>query len=250
MAEKVETMSLSNIIKRGEDLQYSIRSFDPEVLTLSDDERSSAPTGVKGSLMLPGGPPMGPREAINTVEEEESPQEKAARLEREAYEKGFEQGRNDGMELEKKQLDEQRQEMEVLFSGIRGLKSHLFREAEHEVITLSTLIAKRILREEISTDPSVIRRTVRAALDYVADRTRITIAVNPEDMKEIREILPELASVTEGGQFQIIEDETLDRGGCTLGTGLGRINATIKEQSASIESLIERTFTEGGGEGL
>ncbi len=249
-------MSLSNIIKRGEDLQYSIRSFDPEVLTLSEDEPPSAPTGVKGSLMLPGGPPMEHREANNSIEEEEeeeeeeSPQEKAARLEREAYEKGFEQGRNDGMELEKKQLDEQRRQLEDLFSGIRGLKSHLFREAEHEVITLSTLIAKRILREEIRTDPSVIQRTIRAALDYVADRTRITIAVNPEDMEEIREILPSLASITEGGQFQIIEDDTLDRGGCTLGTGFGRINASIKEQSASIESVIERTFTEGGGEGL
>lgn len=240
-------MSLSNVIKSGDDVQFNIRSFDPEALALNDDEPPFPSTRAEGALMLPGGPPAEPKETENP-EEEESPQEKSARLEREAYEKGFEQGRKDGMDLEKKQLDEQRQQMEELFSEIRGLKTSLFREAEQEVVALTTHIARRIVRAEIRTDPPVIQRTIRAALDYVADRSRITIAVHPEDMEEIRGILPELASITDGGGFQVVEDNTLDRGGCTLQTGLGKISATIRDQFAAIENVIERAFNEGGGE--
>ncbi len=240
-------MSLSNVIKRGEDIQYRIRSFDPEAV-ISAEEPPSPSTKADGALILPGGPPAKPRETGSLTRGEESPQEKAARLEREAYEKGFEQGRKDGTDLEKKQLEEQKQQMEDLFSEISGLKSYLFREAEEQAVTLCTFIARRIVREEIRTDPSVIQRTIRAALEYVADRSRITIAVHPEDMEEIRGILPEIASLTDGGRFQVIEDDTLDRGGCILETGFGKINGTIREQSAAIESVIERAFTAGRGE--
>ncbi len=238
-------MSLSNVIKSGEDVQFNIRTFDPEALALSDDEPRSFSSEAQGALMLPGGLPATAQGTGKTAQEEESPQEKAARLEREAYEKGFEQGRRDGMDLEKKQQGEQRLQMEALFSELRGLKSFLFREAEHEAVALCALTARRIVREEIRTDPAVIQRTIRAALDYVADRSIITIAVHPEDMEEIRGILPELASITDGGRFRVIEDDTLDRGGCTLQTGFGKINATVTEQSAAIEKVIERTFNEG-----
>lgn len=241
-------MSLSNVIKNSDNSQFNIRTFDPEVISPGHDDTIPPSTGPKGSLRLPGGPPAGESKGPYPHEEAETPQDKAARLEREAYEKGFEQGRKDGIALEKKQLDEQRQQMETLFSEIRGLKATLLKEAEHDMITLCTLIAKRIVREEIRTDPTVIHRTIRAALDHVADGSRISISVHPEDMEEIRGILPELSSLSDGGQFQVVEDETLDRGGCILETGLGRINASIREQSASIESLIERVFNDALGE--
>lgn len=234
-------MSSSNVIRNGEHAQFNIRSFDPEALALYESEAAPPAATEPGALVLPGGPPGEATEAEDNKEEDEDLQDKAARLEREAYEKGFEQGRKDGKALEKKQLDEQRNQMEALFSEIRGLKPSLFRETEQQVINICTMIAGRIVREEIRTDPAVIQRTIRAALGYVADRSRIKIALHPEDMEEIRGILPELASAADA-EFQVIEDKTLDRGGCTMETGFGKINATIKEQLSVIEDVIEGAF--------
>jgi len=233
-------MSWSNIIKNGEDLSFSIRSFDPDSLDGLAEEKPAGGS-AKGALVLPAGSPAGVRNG-KTVEEEESSEEKLARLEREAYEKGFEQGRKDGLALEQKQLDQQRQQMEGLFNEMQGLKAVLFRDAEQDLVTLSTLIARRIIREEIRTDPTVIQRTVRAALDFVADRSHLKITLHPEDMEEIRSILPELASMTDGGRFEVTEDETVDRGGCMLDTGFGKINATVRDQSDVISTVLEQTF--------
>jgi len=233
-------MSWSNIIKNGEDIQFSIRACDPDSPKGFAEERPSREP-AKGALVLPVGSPAAVRNE-KRVEEEESPEERLARLEREAYEKGFEQGRKDGLALEQKQLDQQRQQMEGLFTEMRGLKSALFRDAEQDLVTLSTLIARRIIREEIRTDPTVIQRTVRAALDFVADRSHLKMTIHPEDMEEIRSILPELASMTEGGRFQVAEDETVDRGGCVLETGFGKINATVRDQSAVITKVLDQAF--------
>jgi flagellar biosynthesis/type III secretory pathway protein FliH len=236
-------MSWSNVIKGGEDVPFIIRSFDPDSM---DESPGLEPVrgASKGALVLPGGTAVELR-ASEQEEEVESHEEKMARLEREAYEKGFEQGRKDGLALEQKQIEEQHQQMEALFEEIRGLKPALFRDAEQDLVTLSTLIARRIVREEIKTDPSVIRRTVRAALDFVADRSHLKITVHPEDMEEIRTILPELASMTEGGRFQVTEDEAVGRGGCILDTGFGKINATIQDQCDLIEKAVEQAFHGG-----
>ncbi|MCF8061219.1 MAG: hypothetical protein K9M82_01775 [Deltaproteobacteria bacterium] len=240
-------MSWSNVIKKGEEIQFNIHSYEAESLVREDEDPASQPRPSTGALVLPGGPLPRSKDG-NGHEETESAEERLARLEREAYEKGFEQGRKDGLELETKQIEEQRHQMEALFSELRGLKSSLFREAEQEAVTLSVRIAKRILREEIRTDPAVIHRTVRAALDFVTDRSRLAITVHPEDMEEIRKILPELASMTEGGRFQVKEDEAVDRGGCVLETGFGTIRATISEQLAVIDKVIDQAFAAGKGD--
>ncbi len=239
-------MSWSNVIKRGEDVRFTIRSFDPDAF--QPDEEDEAPrASIAETLVLPGGPAAGqPRE---NGEDAESAEERLARLEREAYEKGFEQGRKDGLELEKKQIEEQRQQMEALFGELRSLKAPLLRQAEQEAVLLSTRIARRIVREEIRSDPSVIQRTVRAALDLVADRSRLALTVHPEDMEEIRKILPELSTVTGDGRLQVTEDDAVDRGGCVLETGFGRINATVSDQLSVIDKTIEKAFAAAGEDG-
>ena len=244
-------MSWSNVIKKEEGVQFNIRAYDPDTMGQEDDDPSLSRPDA-GTLVLPGGPlprAEGGNEQEKTESEEtESTEEELARLEREAYEKGFEQGRKDGLELENKQIEEQRQQMEALFSELRSLKSSLFREAEQEAVTLSSRIARRIVREEIRTDQALIRRTVRAAFELVADQSRLAVSVHPEDMEEIRRILPELASMTEGGGFQVKEDEAVDRGGCVLETGFGTIRATVSEQLSAIDKAIEQAFVAGEGD--
>jgi len=238
-------MSWSNVIKPGENVSpYCIRPFDPDNLDPSPVRPAPAPP-KPGAVRLPGGstPVSRSRNSSSGDDlENESPEEKLARLEREAYEKGFDQGRKDGLDLERKQLQEQKQQVEALFAELRGLKSSLFREAEQDCVTLSSLIAKRILRAEIRTDPAVIQRTVREALDFVADRSRLRISIHPEDMEEIRRILPELAALAEEDALQVVEDETLERGGCLLETGFGTINATVSDQRAIVEKALDEAF--------
>ena len=133
-------------------------------------------------------------EIIQDPLQEESYQEKLARMEKEAYQKGFEQGQRDGLSLEEKQMGEKAKQLETIFVGLNDLKAQIYHETESELLQMSILMAKKIIREEIKTDGGIIRNTIQAALKFLVDKQHIRIRLNPEDMEETRKLLPELAA--------------------------------------------------------
>jgi flagellar assembly protein FliH len=181
--------------------------------------------------------------------EKESQEERVARIEKEAYEKGFEQGRRDGLALEEKQLEENGKQFKQLFNELDGLKTKICSETEEQLLNLSIAIAKKIIREEVRIQPKIIQQTVRAALNFLVDKNQIRILINPQDMEEVRKLLPDIAAVTKGGQFQVVEDQAIGRGGCFMETGFGAINATLEDQIGVIEKVIEECFKAYEGKG-
>jgi flagellar assembly protein FliH len=201
------------------------------------DEHIELPTGKWTSL-----PPSGSEPESGDDEEEESPQDRQARLEKEAYEKGFEQGQKDGLDLERRQSEEKGKQLDALLCELQGLKSQLYSEAEGELLKLSMEIAKKVLRDEVKRDSRTIVHTIREAMTFLVDKSLMRIVVHPDDMDEIRQLMPELTTKTKGGQLELVEDHAIERGGCILKTGFGRINATIDDQLWMLEKALEKAF--------
>ena len=178
---------------------------------------------------------------------EEDFKERLARLEKEAYEKGFEQGQRDGLALEKRQMEEKSRQLEKLMADINGFKARLYSEGEQDLLKLSTLAARTIIREEVRTNPGIIGNTIRAALEYLVDKSMICIHVSSDDIDEVRRILPDLSALTKGGKFQLMEDKAIEAGGCLIETGFGRINSTIEDQLSMLEQIIQNEFETGKG---
>jgi len=220
------------LIKKEETPLFQLESFEG-TQKKSQNQGDRPPGNSTGSVRFPlaGGLHGG-----------EDPREKRVRLEKEAYEKGFEQGRKDGLALEKRQMEEKGKQLDALLSEISQLKRRICSESEGELLKLSILIAKRIIREEVKIDSHIIGKTIHSALKYLVDKSHIRILISPDDMEEVRQILPDLAILTKGGQFQLIEDNAIERGGCILETGFGRINATIEDELGMVEKEIEQEF--------
>lgn len=244
---------MSNLI-RERDSFIKVEAFETQDMT--PGEKRFPGNGPLGRVELPtcGGPSGRSQRGLckedveEEAEERETLEDRLARVEREAYEKGFEQGRKDGLALEKRQMEDTGKRFSDLMSEIRDLKPRLYREAEKDLLQLSVLIAGKIIRTEVKTNPEIIGRTIRAAMQHIADKTHIHIQIHPEDMEEVRRILPELSALSKGGRFQVVEDPAVQRGGCALETGFGRINATLDDQLSMLEKEIEEEYscTPGG----
>jgi flagellar biosynthesis/type III secretory pathway protein FliH len=61
-------------------------------------------------------------------------------------------------------------------------------------------------------------------------------------MEEVKKMLPELARLSKGGNFQLMEDPSIRKGGCILETGFGRINATIDDQLDEVVKVIDKEY--------
>lgn len=237
---------MSNLIKKQNDCHYQIRRFDAE--QIGPMNRGPSLSSTNRRFTLPAGRQengfSGAGENRKKLSEEDI-QEKLAVLEREAYEKGFEQGRRDGLDLEKKQIEEQKKQIDALFNELQNLKGALFREAEQDALKLCMAIAKRVIRHEIQTSPDVISHTIRESLHFVSNKSQIRISINPDDMEEVQKLVPELVSETNGTRFQVIEDRAVQRGGCMMETGFGTVNATIADQCTILEKEVDRLFMSG-----
>lgn len=236
---------MSRLIKKEEGRIYSVDSYRAEKF---EGDESPNKKGKNGLVELPlngdlSSSYLGSRKEkdIKDLKGEEL-EERIATLEREAYEKGFEQGRKDGLALEQRQVEEKGKQLDELFGNLLGLKGQIYNETEGEMLKLSTLIAKKIIRAEVKTNSEIIGNVIKAASKFVVDKTSIRIRLNPEDLSEVRNILPELSDITKGGQFQVIEDNAIQKGGSVLETGFGQINASIEDQLWMLEEEIQRQF--------
>jgi flagellar assembly protein FliH len=168
-------------------------------------------------------------------------------MEREAYEKGFEQGQKDGLALEKTRLDEMGRQVEELFSELRDLKIQIYHESEEEILKLAMAVARKIIGEEVRTNVKIVQNSIKSALKFLTDKRKVRIIINPEDMEETKRMLPDLSRLTRGGNFQLTENSAIDRGGCVLETGFGKINARIDDQLKGLEEVILGEFLHGEG---
>jgi flagellar assembly protein FliH len=155
----------------------------------------------------------------------------AARIEHEAYEKGFAQGEKDGMETGQKRLEVVLRQMAALLREIDDRREALFREDEQGLIEFALCVIKKIVRREGELGAGIIKDTLRAAFRQVEENRRTVLHLNPADYKYLLahpQGLPFVLGDRE--RIKILEDDTLSAGGCLIETDYGIIDATVEGQ--------------------
>ncbi|MBN1107097.1 MAG: hypothetical protein JXL84_27085 [Deltaproteobacteria bacterium] len=236
-------MSLSDRMDMHGISLFPLESFETEAdrVPLEGVEENGC-----GCIRLPvSGNPVGRgkkkgRGSDPDAEKEEDPKQRLARIEREAYEKGFAQGQKDGMALEQRQMEERGKQLAALIDVLGRLREQIYAEAEGELIKLSLTIAKKIIRSELKAGNHLIEETIRSAMKLLVDRSHVRIRISPADMEEVTRLVPALAAGAQAGRLQIVEDSVVERGGCILETGFGSVNAGIEDQLSVVEEELER----------
>lgn len=233
--------SLSNLIKREDDFQFDIESFEEE--DLGEGMDFSIEEAQNGTLTLPlGEDSLEHPASLNMYDVSR----KLERVEREAYEKGFAQGQKDGLALGKTKSDETWRKMRALLEELGLLKKKIMEEAEGEILKLSMTIARKIVKKELTVDHDMVKRSLHHALTFLTDKSFVRILVNPDDMKILESYIPDLIEGKEIEHFELKEDRFIEPGGCILETGFGRINATIESQFTELERELEEAFCTAG----
>ncbi len=165
--------------------------------------------------------------------------EEANRREKEAYQKGFSQGREEGMRLGREEIAPYVNMIEGIVKEWEERKEHFFEENELVVVRLAFEIAKKVVHQEINANPDLILYVVREALKKASGSQNLVIKLNPQDVAVLEngkeERLPELKKFN---QVEIIPDEKIERGGCILDTDSGLVDARLEVQLKKIEEAL------------
>ncbi|MEB0006039.1 flagellar assembly protein FliH [Pseudomonas sp. MH9.2] len=199
---------------------WSLPSFDPHSEALLEPEPE--PVEVEPAEM----------EEVPLDEVQPLTLEELEGIRQEAYNEGFATGEKEGFHSTQLKV---RQEADVALSAklasLEQLMVHLFEpiaeqdtQIEKSLVELVGHITRQVIQRELTTDSSRIGQVLRDALKLLPmGAQNVRIFINPQDFAQVK-ALRERHEET----WRIVEDDTLQAGGCRVETEHSRIDATIE----------------------
>ncbi len=171
---------------------------------------------------------------------------KKARIEKEsiemdAYNKGLEQGQEQGQKIAVKRLEPLFEALEKTLDGLETIRGDFLLKNEDQILRIIFMIAQKVIHREVSIAPDIIIDTVRAASQHLMETDEIKVKLHPSDYEYVREIEGILSKKLSGRKtVNFVEDSSIERGGVVINTEFGDIDARITSQIELIkESLFE-----------
>ena len=158
---------------------------------------------------------------------------------KEALDNGREEGRKAGFTEGKAEVDRLIKRTQVVLERAQDKRGEILAETEKEIIDLVLLIARKIIKVISENQRNVIVSNVVQALRKVKAKGDVIIRVNMSDLQLATEHKQDFIKLMESVKsVQIIEDTTVDSGGCIIETDFGEIDARIASQLTELESKI------------
>jgi len=159
----------------------------------------------------------------------------------EAYEEGLRRGTEEGRAQFEATLAECREALQNAAQAMARARDEFLASLEPQVAALAVAVAERIIGREARTDPELVVRTVRAALEHLVDREGMVVHLHPDDLAALKQHEVDLLDRLEGvKELEMIPDETVVPGGCIIDTGAVRVDAAVDAQLQSIlDALLE-----------
>ena len=170
----------------------------------------------------------------------QSIQEELVQLKVTAKQEGYEEGYNEGKEnflLYSESFFE-------YFNALKASRHEDLKLKREFIISLSLSIAEHIISKQIQKDSSLFETLFMEAIEKITEKDVVAFTINPEDKKLFDTLQKTFKEkFKEIQRLEIRMDEAIMRGGCTIDTNLGFIDATVNSKLEIIKQAID-TFHE------
>ena len=213
--------------------RWAIPSFDPQVEEAPEPEPQPEPE------------PEPQIEEVAVEDVKPLTLEELEAIRQEAYNEGFATGEKDGFRAgQLKAKQEAEVALAAKIASLEELMGHLLepianqdRELEQGLVNLVSQMTRQVIQRELATDSSQIRHVLREALKLLPmGASNIRIHLHPQDfelVKALRERHEE--------SWRILEDESLQPGGCRVESESSRIDASVETRLATaLKQLFEQ----------
>ena len=176
---------------------------------------------------------------VKAKELEKEVRETLANEQKEAQIKGREEGLEKGYEEGRAEVQRLIERTQVMLERAQEKRGEIIAESEQEIVDLVLLIARKVIKVISENQRGVIISNVTQALRKIKSKGDVIIRLNLNDLQLATEHKQDFIKLVEGVKsITLIEDGTVDRGGCIIETDFGEIDARISSQLAELESKI------------
>ena len=170
---------------------------------------------------------------------EEEIRGRVEKIEAEARQQGAGEGREQGYQEGHAEVQRLIDNLQRIISAAIERRNLIIEESETQVINLVLLIAKKVIKVISENQKNVVINNVVQALRKLKSRGEVVIRVNLADLELTSAHIADFMKMVENVKsITVLEDSSVDRGGCVIETDFGQIDARISSQLHEIEEKI------------
>jgi flagellar assembly protein FliH len=130
-------------------------------------------------------------------------------------------------------------------TDVLAQREEMAREIERDAVELALALAAKVLAGALQAQPELVVDVVRGALRRVADRRRITVLVDPQDLEIVSAALGELQAQAGGIELcEVQSDRRVGRGGAIVRTAEGEVDASVAVQLERAREVVAAELCE------
>ena len=216
-----------SIVKKAEDTAFDEvkRQSDQAAIIKADAENEAAAIIEKAK-----------NEAAQIIAEAQAERDKQKS---DAQKEGFEQGLSEGYDKGVDEVNRLIERMHKILEAVMQRRDEILQDTESQIVELVILMARKVIKILSENQKNVIMANTLAALKKVRTRGEVTLRVNLEDVKLTTQHVEEFIQHVENVQgINVLEDSSVEKGGCIVETDFGSIDARISSQLTELENKI------------
>lgn len=158
---------------------------------------------------------------------------------KEAYTEGFNAGRESGYKEGEAEVQRLIDRLHLIITKTLDRREAILAETEQQIVDLVLLMTRKVVKVISENQRNVVVSNIVHALRKVKGRGDVTIRVNLVDLALTSEHIKNFLTTAENvNNITVVEDSTVDAGGCIVETDFGAIDARISSQLNELEQKI------------
>lgn len=161
------------------------------------------------------------------------------RIQKDAYSEGYNKGHDEGYSQGVSEVERLVDRMHRMLEAVMQRREEILQDTESQLVELVILMARKVVKILSENQKNVVMANTLAALKKVKTRGEVILRVNLEDVKLTSSHVDEFIKHVENVKgITVLEDTSVDRGGCIVETDFGSIDARISSQLSELENKI------------
>ena len=166
-------------------------------------------------------------------------EKKVSDMKAQAEQNGYQQGYDEGIKSGEQSVNMLISRLHKMVEAVMRRREEILKETEQQIVELVILMTRKVVKIISETQKTTIMSNILAALKKVKTRGKVMLHVNMEDLKvsatNVEEFIKRVENVEE---ITVVEDSTVEKGGCIVETDFGAIDARISSQLSELEEKI------------
>ncbi|MDJ0838072.1 MAG: FliH/SctL family protein [Acidobacteriota bacterium] len=166
----------------------------------------------------------------------------AAAVEREAYEKGLEEGRKTGELMAEQQMQAMLSHYHQSLTALDQARALMLDQMQLDILDLVLATTRKLVNTELRANPHAILSMIKEAIQTLKQRKNLTIYLNAEDHHFTMSISETERQSWLGTQVALEVDPQLTRGSFRIETASGELDAEIDTRLNRLAEDMRQAF--------